>query len=364
MQASTSSFVSEVSVEKSTPGVTAPVGRWRGSRWFGRFVALAVVIYLAVIGGLLLSGRSLLGGGKGKADQGPRVYALFHVARNPERVLEDKQHKYKLSKSEFESYQQTQLMLLKSRPVLNAVLRQNKVASLALVQAQKDPVEWLEENLQADFQLGPEILRVGMDRDKTDDLKVLVDAVTDAYLQEVVHKEDNRRMARLNRLQELYAKFDDILKTKQQTLTSVVKQFDGPRVESWQQQFTRDELADVTRELHRVRLAKIAAQARLNQQRAAKKNDEHPSVDVRKTIAEVDVLFEQEKLLKQAVKPLVNEMRQVSHTSLDVEAMKEEIAQAQEMTKRLSSQIEALKVELLAPSRIEKLQDATVRKAK
>src|SRR5262249_43361439 len=82
---------------------------------------------------------------------------------------------------EFATYQKTQVALIKSRLVLNAALRQPGAAELSVIRQQRDPVAWLESELQVDYTLGPEVLRIALTGDRPDELAVLVNAVTDAY---------------------------------------------------------------------------------------------------------------------------------------------------------------------------------------
>ncbi|HEV3263490.1 MAG TPA: hypothetical protein VG013_42030 [Gemmataceae bacterium] len=443
MASSTGAVVSRISVETSTPDVTAPVRHRRGRRWLGLSIGLATLVFLAAAGGFLF------GGSRGKADRGPTVYALLHVAKYPENVLEDKQHKHRMSDSDFDSYRQTQVMLLKSRAVLSAALRNPKVAELGLIQAQKDPVEWLEDNLQVDFQLAPEFMRIGMNGAKTDDLKVLVDAITDTYLAEVVHKEDNKRMARLTRLQELDSKFEEILRTKQETLNNLTKSFSGstnPRVNAVKHDLALQSLNQAKTELlhHQSTLRGLnveygvlkakqkddvpvpdsaveealrkdpvvtALTARIMEQEWLTEDSDHmPTIggsgsgerrrehvvkaakaklalrrqklrpeivkelrarhqqaiqaQLRELESRIELVKANEKVVDALVVQLATETKEISNKSVDVEGYKEEIESAQHMTKQLSRQIEALKMELLAPARVEKLQDAVVRKSR
>jgi capsular exopolysaccharide synthesis family protein len=95
-------------------------------------------------------------------------------------------------------FQNAQLALVKSRLVLNAALRKpngsSTIGSLAILQQQDDPLEWLEEYLKVALDGSSEIMKISLKSAKhTDDLAVLVNAVTQAYLEEIVDKERIRR---------------------------------------------------------------------------------------------------------------------------------------------------------------------------
>ena len=58
-----------------------------------------------------------------------------------------------------QNHQRAQAALVKSRLGLTSTLRDKKVANLTSVTAHTVPVEWLERETQADFDLAPEISR-------------------------------------------------------------------------------------------------------------------------------------------------------------------------------------------------------------
>jgi capsular exopolysaccharide synthesis family protein len=125
--------------------------------------------------------------------------------------------------SDFGSYQRAQVALIKSRLVLLRALRDPKVAALPTVLAQADPVAWLEDKVQADFSIAPENLRITITGPEGGDLKILVAAVRDAYLAEIVNRERNARLKRLDKLKKLYAEYDRLLQEKRDTLKNMAK---------------------------------------------------------------------------------------------------------------------------------------------
>jgi polysaccharide biosynthesis transport protein len=126
--------------------------------------------------------------------------AMLYMPVDPETMV----YKHPEASGKFDSFQQTQVALLKTRLVLNAALRDPKVANLPVVKEQPDPVVWLEKELRVDFPNGPEIARVSLSGDNAAQLKIVVDAVVDAYLVEVVYKRTQHRDKRLKELTDLY----------------------------------------------------------------------------------------------------------------------------------------------------------------
>lgn len=89
---------------------------------------------------------------------------------------------------EFAIFQQTQLTLLKSQFVLKAALSRRDVAQLDAVLAHRpNEVTWLTENLQASFPGDSKILMLKYEgQENPEDMKKVVDAVIEAYKQEIV----------------------------------------------------------------------------------------------------------------------------------------------------------------------------------
>jgi polysaccharide biosynthesis transport protein len=129
------------------------------------------------------------------------------------------------SMSAFLSFKKTQAALVKSRLVLNAALRKDKVVALKTIKAippQIDPVEWLEQNLTVDYSAGPDILTISMSGDNDDDLKEITAAVMNAFLDEFVSKTTKRRTDQGDKLAEIKKKCEDTLRDKRKMLQDVL----------------------------------------------------------------------------------------------------------------------------------------------
>jgi hypothetical protein len=144
---------------------------------------------------------------------------LLHVASIQPRILFDTPD----GRTDFGNYQRVQIALVKGRLVLNSALRDPKVESLPVVKQQDDPVTWLERQVQADFSTAPEILRIAMTGENTQELTILVDAIRKAYLVEIVQKENKVRQVRLDQLKKYYADYDGILRDKRETLKRMAR---------------------------------------------------------------------------------------------------------------------------------------------
>ena len=175
-------------------------------RAFGLGTASAVslsLLPLAILATLATSGR---------VHAGPSVVAesLFRVHAERPVVVDDGNLWF--DAREYELSQKTQLALLKSDFVLRAALRDPAIASLSIFAGKSDPVAWLADNLEVRFVDGSEILSIQLrgSREQADDLRQVVDAVSDAYKGEVVYSGRAKELA----LRDMLAKEIDRLREK------------------------------------------------------------------------------------------------------------------------------------------------------
>ncbi len=118
------------------------------------------------------------------------------------------------------SFQRAQAALITSYPVLHEALEKPQVAQLPEVRSHSDPYEWVTKNLKTDVLLGPEILRVTLSGDRGEDVALVLNEVTRAYLRECSAKEQERVLERINQLEANFKKTSGLLRDKRQTLAS------------------------------------------------------------------------------------------------------------------------------------------------
>jgi capsular exopolysaccharide synthesis family protein len=172
---------------------------------------------------------------------------LLHVEAHPPSVVYQRGE----SKADFQSYQRTQIALVKSRFVLNAALRDPEVASLSLVRDPIDPIGWLQRELLVDFSIAPEILRIALTGDQPEEAKVLVAKITKAYLDEIVKREDGKKRDRQEKLKEIHERYQENLRTKRRTLRELIENVGSgdPATIALKQRFSQEQLALTEKEL-------------------------------------------------------------------------------------------------------------------
>src|SRR5579871_1635003 len=72
------------------------------------------------------------------------------------------------------TYQRTQIALAKSYSVIQGTLERPNVAELAEVRGHSDPTEWLTKALTSDTLLGPEIIRLSLSGERSEDTATLL----------------------------------------------------------------------------------------------------------------------------------------------------------------------------------------------
>ena len=162
-------------------------------------------------------------------------------------------------------YQKTQVAWIKSRVVLNAALQRPGIKQYKMVRERGDPVRWLQGNLDVNCVENSELLEISLQGESPDEVAGLVNAVKDAYLEEVVNIEHKRRQDRYGMLRKLKDQYVETLKSKRQGLKKLAEAVGSNDRETvaLKQQFAIQHLATVEQELLEVQSQKRKAGAEL-----------------------------------------------------------------------------------------------------
>lgn len=115
---------------------------------------------------------------------------------------------------EFLSQRRAQATLITSNLVLNAALRRPGVAQLPSIRAEVDPVAWLRQQLSVSFPGNTEILEIAMNGEDPKEVVTIVNAVKDAYMEEVVTRDDESHTRRKRLLEQRYQQNLEQIKKK------------------------------------------------------------------------------------------------------------------------------------------------------
>ena len=117
--------------------------------------------------------------------------------------------------AEFESYRKTQVQLIKGPFVLTSALRRPGIAELPTLQEHKaDPISWLSRNIQVSAPMESEVIQIRLRGDNPNDVAQIVNAVTQAYMNDIIDKEKNDRLERRDTIDKQYKQNKNELRRK------------------------------------------------------------------------------------------------------------------------------------------------------
>ena len=121
--------------------------------------------------------------------------ALFEVRRDVP-SLTGNQPGQSGSDQDYEILKKTQIRVLKTKFLLTSARRDPSVGGSPVFAGVRDHEEWLQDNLEASYPQNGEILAISLrgPASQANDLRVVVDAVAEAYKREVLGNEKDRKL--------------------------------------------------------------------------------------------------------------------------------------------------------------------------
>ena len=151
-------------------------------------------------------------------------------------------------------FQKTQATLMRTLPVLKAAMQRPGISRLPIiaeVAEREDPAQWLARKLEIDSE--GEIIRISLRGDDAQTPAALVNAATDAYLEQFVLRQDDARRQRLEMLQSLYDAYQERIQDSRRKLKEATDESQAEEL--------RDEIAErkdaarkIGREIERLRV--------------------------------------------------------------------------------------------------------------
>jgi len=166
---------------------------------------------------------------------------------------------------DYKRYQNTQQALVKSQLALSAALRNKEVSNYRMIREQVDPIGWLQENLKVEFITASELMEISLSGDDPQQLAGIVNAVKNAYIDEVVNVDIKMRTARHDQLSKLKLKYAEMLKERRETLKTLAQTVgsDDKQTIAYAQQIAMAHRDNIRNELVGVQSQKRRLQARL-----------------------------------------------------------------------------------------------------
>lgn len=119
--------------------------------------------------------------------------AMFRVSQGDRSVTGGEGRTASLS--QFNTYVKSTASLIQTEDVYAAAMRDTKyrLSELPTIRQQKDPYKFFDEKLIVSSKEGSEIIKMTLAGENPDDVRKIVQAITDAYMKEVVYKEKDQR---------------------------------------------------------------------------------------------------------------------------------------------------------------------------
>jgi capsular exopolysaccharide synthesis family protein len=175
--------------------------------------------------------------------------SLTFVSAKTPRVIFNTQD----SSAEYRVYQRSQIALVKSYKVFGSALKSPDVANLPMLKEQVDPLGWLGQEINVAFLQESEVLQIEMSGTQTrsEEMAKIVNAVTDAYLHEVVDEERVQRQQRMGKLQHIYEDYQQRLAAQRKTMQELATKVgsDDRSTLMYSQQLLMGQLSDERRRL-------------------------------------------------------------------------------------------------------------------
>jgi hypothetical protein len=148
------------------------------------------------------------------------VEAIFQVSSRPVVLLGEQTS---LDAEEIRLFRRSQIGLFNSPFLIQAAIRDPAIAVLPIIATREDPVQWILDNLEVEFRDDSEllVLRMHGPEGAGDDLRLLVNALSKAYLEEVVLVDDRRRRLQRDALAKAYEDARRKLSAKTENLRSL-----------------------------------------------------------------------------------------------------------------------------------------------
>lgn len=125
--------------------------------------------------------------------------------------------------AEYEAYRKTQVQLIKSPFVLSSALRRPGVADCAVLRNEPDPVGWLESSITVTAPPHSEVLQIGLRGEQPAETALIVNAVTQSYLDDIVSQERRERLHRRDALEKKYKENMKELRSRHETFNSLAR---------------------------------------------------------------------------------------------------------------------------------------------
>jgi len=274
-------------------------------------------------------------------------------------------------------FKSRQVVMIRTPFVLSAALRRPTVAELPFVGELKEPVEWLQRKLQVEFDDGTEVVRLSLQCPDKDAAVAILNAVLEAYMDEVVIYDRNERLSRLDRLERSHAEVEGKIRKKRFEMRHLEDAL-GLSAAEVPEHYLLEQLSSLIRREERLetRLADLEMETTLLTEKRkstvegdqdAREPEYDMSTELQWNDMQTQLLSNRLGALKQSREQILESIAAAKKVSLDVEFMESEVVTLKKIAGELSEHISRTHlnlsmhsgVNLLEPARIAEREDWT-----
>ena len=333
---------------------------FRGLRWF-------VLCLLVVVGGVTVFATGLAGSLVDVFGDVvvPKVEAVAYLQVRRASVASGEMVPGESTDRAYEIYKQTQRQLLRSPFVIAAALRMLGISELPMLADKDKPVEWLINAMQVVASPDSEILAVGLKGRDPTQVKKIVDAVVQAYQEQVVELERQERVQLLNHLQRDYLSKKQEIENREAQLAERTRQLGaiGASSESIQRQLAMRSIESLERSMEglTVSLLELDGELKVTQQLGPAQG---PTSD-----GQSDRALRELQLRKQVITEALDQTRkdhaqqaaeliQAEQSAAAMVVEQDELRNLKELLEETQARISGIKLELQRPPRVKLLRGA------
>ena len=151
-------------------------------------------------------------------------YALFQMQALQPHILDPQQGE------NIQVFRQSQGTLVKSRHILNSALKEPRVEQSSLLKGESNKVSALADLVKVDFRSGPEFMRVTVEGNDREELRVIIGAIAKSYLDHMVNNHRNAQRLQQESLERTESSLKNEIDNAEKLLTqSIESQADTTR---------------------------------------------------------------------------------------------------------------------------------------
>ena len=223
-----------------------------------------------------------------------------------------------------------------------------------MVREQVDPIAWLQEKLEVEFVAGSEVMEISLTGQNPEEIAGIVNAVKEAYIDEVVNVHLKRRVERFDHLKKIKEQYTERLKKRRETMRKLAYSVEpnDQLTLALRQQYATEHVHELLTQRIRLWLEQSEVETLLARRRKAETAATDPA---RKEIAQLEdrlaVVIAGQKLIREAEQRLVPNLGEtLTRNTPDLSEDQKEVALMEAAADRVGQEVEALNVELRGTS--------------